>query len=144
MMTDFEPQVLAFACHFCAYAAADLAGSMRLSYPPNVKVLHLPCTGKLDVIYLLRAFERGADAVFVAGWLKGTCHYLEGNLGAERRVKYARKLLAETGLEPERLEMFFLSSAEGVKFAEIATEMTERARQLGPNPLKNGTNLESE
>lgn len=65
--TDFEPQVLAFACHYCAYAAADLAGSMRLSYPPNVKVLHLPCTGKLDVIYLLRAFEKGADAVFVAG-----------------------------------------------------------------------------
>jgi F420-non-reducing hydrogenase iron-sulfur subunit len=66
-MTDFEPQVLAFACHYCAYAAADLAGSMRLSYPPNVKVLHLPCTGKVDVIYLLRAFDRGADAVFVAG-----------------------------------------------------------------------------
>ena len=65
--TDFEPQVLAFACHYCAYAAADLAGSMRLSYPPNVKVLHLPCTGKLDVIYLLKAFEKGADAVFVAG-----------------------------------------------------------------------------
>ena len=65
--TDFEPQVLAFACHYCAYAAADLAGSMRLSYPPNVKVLHLPCTGRLDVIYLLRAFEKGADAVFVAG-----------------------------------------------------------------------------
>jgi F420-non-reducing hydrogenase iron-sulfur subunit len=67
IMTDFEPQVLAFACHYCAYAAADLAGSMRLSYPPNVKVLHLPCTGKVDIIYLLKAFEKGADAVFVAG-----------------------------------------------------------------------------
>ena len=133
---DQEPLILAFCCHYCAYAAADLAGSMRLQYPASVRVLRLPCTGKIEVNYLLAAFERGADGVIVAGCLEGGCHFLEGNLRARRRVERGRELLAEIGLEPERLEMFNLSSAEGTRFAEIVTSMVERLKRLGPSPLR--------
>jgi F420-non-reducing hydrogenase iron-sulfur subunit len=133
---ETEPLILAFCCHYCAYAAADLAGSMRLQYPCNVRVLRLPCTGKLEVNYLLAAFERGIDGVIVAGCLEGGCHFLEGNLRARRRVERARKLLEEIGLEPERLEMFNLSSAEGTRFAEIVTIMSQRLAKLGKSPLR--------
>jgi coenzyme F420-reducing hydrogenase delta subunit len=133
---DSEPLILAFCCHYCAYAAADLAGSMRLQYPQNVRVLRLPCTGKIEVNYILAAFERGVDGVIVAGCLEGGCHFLEGNLRARQRVARAKELLGEVGLEPERLEMFNLSSAEGGRFAEIVTTMVQRLKQLGPSPLR--------
>ncbi len=135
-MSDKEPLIIAFCCHYCAYAAADLAGSMRLQYPNNVRVLKLPCTGKLEVNYLLTAFEHGVDGVIVAGCLEGGCHFLEGNLRARRRVERAREILKEIGLEPERVEMFNLSSAEGPRFAQIVTEMTTRLASLGPSPLR--------
>ena len=135
-MSDQEPLIIAFCCHYCAYAAADLAGSMRLQYPTNVRVLKLPCTGKLEVNYLLTAFERGVDGVIVAGCLEGGCHYLEGNLRARRRVERAREILSEIGLEPERVEMFNLSSAEGPRFAQIVNEMSTRLAKLGPSPLR--------
>jgi coenzyme F420-reducing hydrogenase delta subunit len=131
-----EPVILAFCCHYCAYAAADLAGSLRLSYPPNVRVLRVPCTGKVEVTHVLRAFEWGVDGVIVAGCLEGGCHFLEGNLRARKRVERTRQLLDEIGLGRERLEMFNLSSAEGPRFAEIVREMTERLRRLGPSPLR--------
>lgn len=131
-----KPVIVAFCCHYCAYAAADLAGTMRLQYPDTVRVLRLPCTGKIEVNYLLAAFERGVDGVIVAGCLEGGCHFQEGNLRARRRVERAKQLLTEIGLEPERLEMFNLSSAEGTRFAEIVTEMTERVTRLGPSPLR--------
>ena len=134
--TNPEPVILAFCCHYCAYAAADLAGSMRLQYPNNVRVLRLPCTGKIEVNYILSAFEHGVDGVIVAGCLEGGCHFLEGNLRARRRVERAQQLLEEIGIEPQRLEMFNLSSAEGARFAEIVTEMSGRLEQLGPSPLK--------
>jgi F420-non-reducing hydrogenase iron-sulfur subunit len=133
---DDQPVILAFCCHYCAYAAADLAGSMRLQYPSNVRVLRLPCTGKTEVNYILAAFERGVDGVIVAGCLEGGCHFLEGNLRARKRVERARQILAEIGLEPERLEMFNLSSAEGPRFAQIVTEMNQRLVKLGPSPLR--------
>ncbi len=135
-MTDQEPLILAFCCHYCAYAAADLAGSMRLEYPDNVRVLRVPCTGKVEIDHLLAAFERGVDGVIVAGCLEGGCHFLEGNLRARRRVERTKQLLSEIGLEPERLEMFNLSSAEGQRFAQIVTEMTARLAELGPSPLR--------
>ena len=134
-MTDFEPKIVAFCCNFCAFAAADLAGAMRLQYPPNVRIIRLPCTGKVDALHLLKAFEGGADGVFVAGCLEGECHYLEGNLRARKRVAYVKRLLAEVGIEAERIEMFNLSSAMGGRFAEIAEEMTARVKQLGPSVL---------
>jgi coenzyme F420-reducing hydrogenase delta subunit len=135
-MTKDDPLILAFCCHYCAYAAADLAGSMRLQYPENVRVLKVPCTGKVEVDYILAAFERGVDGVIVAGCLEGGCHFLEGNLRARRRVERAKQLLDEIGLEPDRLEMFNLSSAEGARFAEIVAEMTQRLATLGPSPLR--------
>ena len=133
---DTEPVILAFCCHFCAYAAADLAGSMRLEYPDNVRVLRLPCTGKIEVNYMLAAFERGVDAIIVAGCLEGGCHFLEGNLRARRRVERTKQLLEEIGIEPERVEMFNLSSADGPRFAEIVTEMRGRLDKLGLSPLR--------
>lgn len=137
-MTDFEPRILALCCHYCAYAAADLAGSTRLQYPPNVRVLRLPCTGKVDIDYVMKAFESGVDGVIVAGCLEGGCHFEEGNLYAKKRVGLAKEVLAEAGIEGDRLEMFNLSSAEGNRFAEIVETMTERIKRLGPNPVRVG------
>ena len=131
-MSEWEPKIVAFCCDFCAFAAAELAGAMRLQYSPNVRIVRLPCTGKVDAIHLMKAFEDGADAVFVAGCLEGQCHYLEGNLRAKKRVAYVQKLLAEAQVEPERTEMFNLSSAMGGRFAEIVEEMTQRVKKLGP------------
>jgi coenzyme F420-reducing hydrogenase delta subunit len=130
-----KPIILAFCCHYCAYAAADLAGSMRLKYPSDVRVLRLPCTGKVEIDFLMRAFERGADAVVVAGCLEGGCHFQEGNLRARKRTERVKGYMKEIGLEPERLEMFNLSSAEGTRFAEIIQEMAERLVKIGPSPL---------
>ncbi|MFA5779349.1 MAG: hydrogenase iron-sulfur subunit [Elusimicrobiota bacterium] len=130
-MNDFNPQIVAFCCNYCAYAAADLAGTMKLEYPSNIKIVRLPCSGKVDVIYLLKAFENGADGVFVAGCEEGNCHFLEGNIIAKKRVNYAKGLLSEIGIEKERLEMFNLSASQGKKFAEIAREFTERIKKLG-------------
>jgi F420-non-reducing hydrogenase iron-sulfur subunit len=131
-----KPVILAFCCHYCAYAAADLAGSMRLQYPAEVRVLRLPCTGKVEIDFLMRAFERGADAVVVAGCLEGGCHFQEGNLRARRRTERVKGYMKEIGLEPDRLEMFNLSSAEGTRFAEIIQEMAARLTRLGPSPLR--------
>lgn len=131
----YEPKVVAFCCTYCAYTAGDLAGSMRLEYAPNVRVIKILCTGKIDAVLLLRAFADGADAVYVAGCNLGDCHFLEGNLRAIRTVAHAKHLLAEVGLEPERLEFFHIPASAGPLFAQRANEMTERARELGPNPL---------
>ena len=135
-MKNGEPRILALCCHYCAYAAADLAGSMRIQYPPNVRILRLPCTGKVDIGYIMRAFEQGVDGVIVAGCLEGGCHFQEGNLRAKKRVALARQVLQEAGFEPDRLEMFNLSSAQGQTFAEIVDLMTKRLRELGPSPLR--------
>jgi coenzyme F420-reducing hydrogenase delta subunit len=133
--------IVAFCCHYCAYAAADLAGSLRLQYPPSVNVVKLPCTGKLDVLMALDAFEHGADGVMVAGCMEGDCHYQLGNLNAKRRVNYVKRLLQEIGLEPERVRMFNLSSAMAKRWADAVTEMDETVRKLGPNPLRVNSQL---
>lgn len=131
-MSEFEPKMVAYCCNFCAFAAADLAGAMRVQYPPNVRIIRLPCTGKVDAVHLIKAFEDGADGVFVAGCLEGECHFLEGNLRAKKRVAYVKRLLDEVGINPQRVEMFNLSSAMGGQFAEIVEEMTGRIKKLGP------------
>jgi F420-non-reducing hydrogenase iron-sulfur subunit len=135
MNESFEPQILAYCCKYCAYAAADLAGSMRLNYPSNVKVIQVPCSGRVDILHLLAAFENGADGVYVAGCLEGECHFLEGNLKTRRKVESVQRTLEELGIEPERVQMYNLSSAQGPRFAEIATEMTEKIKALGPSPV---------
>lgn len=136
MSMNFEPVIIAYCCHYCAFAAADLAGSLRLQYPYNIRIIRLPCTGKVDIIHLLRAFEKGTDGVIVAGCLEGNCHFQKGNLYAKKRVQYTKKILDELGINGERLEMYNLSSAMGPRFAEIAKDMTEKIKQLGPSPVK--------
>jgi coenzyme F420-reducing hydrogenase delta subunit len=108
---------------------------MRLSYPSNIRVIQVPCTGRVDIIHLLKAFEEGADGVYVAGCLEGECHFLAGNLKAKRKVTYVKGVLEELGIEPERMEMFNLSSAQGAQFAEIANQMNEQITELGPSPV---------
>ena len=132
----FEPIIMAFCCHYCAYAAADLAGSMRLQYPPNIRIIRTPCTGRLEVELFLKAFEDGADGVIVAGCEEGSCHFKEGNLTAKRRVNYTRELMAESGLEMERLRMVNVSAANAPLFAKVVQDMVETVKKLGPSRLK--------
>jgi F420-non-reducing hydrogenase iron-sulfur subunit len=131
-MTEFSPKILAFCCNYCAYAAADLAGTSRMQYPTNVRIIRVPCSGKVDITYLLRAFETGADGVIVAGCLEGGCHFIEGNLHAKARVNFAKDILNAIGINGNRLEMFNISSAEAPQFVKIIEEMTARITKLGP------------
>ncbi len=135
-MNSFEPEVIAFCCRHCAYAAADLAGGSRASYPSAIKIVELPCTGRIDVPTLMHSFEQGADGVLVAGCLQGRCHYIQGNLYARKRVDYLGALMKEIGLQPERLRMINISAAMGVQFAQLAGEHVETVRALGPSPLR--------
>ena len=137
-MEQFEPIIVAFCCHYCAYTAADMAGSMRLAYPPNVKIVRVPCSGKVDAIHIMKALEKGADGVLVAGCLEGDCHFKNGNVKALHRVNYLKKLLEEIGIEAERVKMVTMSAGMGIRFAKIATEFTDTIRKLGPNSIKNG------
>lgn len=135
-MENFEPIIVAFCCHYCAYTAADMAGSQRLPYPSNVKIVRVPCSGKVDALHITTAFEKGADGVYVAGCLEGDCHFKNGNEKAARRVAYVQNYLEEIGIEPERLEMVRVSAGMGHRFAQIATEITEKIRKLGPSPIR--------
>ncbi|MCF8025925.1 MAG: hydrogenase iron-sulfur subunit [Desulfobacteraceae bacterium] len=135
MSEKFVPQIVGFCCKYCAYAAADLAGSMRLSYPSSLKIIQVPCTGRIDIIHILKTIEEGADGVMVAGCLEGECHFLEGNFKAKSRVEHVKTILSRIKMNPDRVEMFNLSSAMGPRFAEIASEMTERIKELGPSPV---------
>jgi coenzyme F420-reducing hydrogenase delta subunit len=134
-MDKFEPVIVAFCCHYCAYTAADMAGSMRMSYPANVKIIRVPCSGKVDTIHIMKAFEKGADGVYVAGCLEGDCHFKNGNVKAARRVAVVKKLLDDIGIGADRVEMKTLSAGMGDRFAQIAKDFTEKIRQLGPNPI---------
>lgn len=125
-----SPRIVAFCCHYCAFTAADLAGTMRQQYPTNVRIVRLPCTGKVDVNMLLEAFVAGADGVMVAGCEEGSCHFIQGNLRAKGRVAHAKDLLAEAGVDPERLEMYHIAASQGPLFASTATEFTEKITGL--------------
>jgi F420-non-reducing hydrogenase iron-sulfur subunit len=138
-MKHFEPVIVAFCCHYCAYTAADMAGSKRLCYPPNVKIVRVPCSGKVDAIHIMKALEMGADGVYVAGCLEGDCHFKTGNIDAAKRVAYIKKLLDEIGIGGERVEMIFMSAGMGERFAQTAADMTEKIRKLGPNPVKSAS-----
>jgi F420-non-reducing hydrogenase iron-sulfur subunit len=135
---SYEPKIIAFACEYCSYTAADLAGSMRLQYPANVRIIKIPCTGRTDAIMLLRALEEGADAVFVSGCQPGDCHFLKGNYRAKALVPGVKRMLAEIGLHPDRVEFFHVAASEAQRWVEVVEEMTSRARRLGPNPIRTG------
>jgi len=135
-MENFEPEIVAFCCHYCAYTAADMAGSKRISYPSNVKIIRVPCTGKVDAIHIMKALEKGADGVYVAGCLEGDCHFKTGNTRASHRVIQVQKILEDLGWEKERVAMITMSAGMGERFAETALEFTEKIRNLGPSPVK--------
>jgi coenzyme F420-reducing hydrogenase delta subunit len=130
MSTSDEPKIIAFCCHYCAFTAADLAGTMRQQYPPNIHIVRLPCTGKVDVNLLLQAFVDGAEGVMVAGCEIGSCHFIEGNVRAVKRVAYAKKKLGETGIDPQRLEMYHIAASQGPLFAETSKIFTDRIKKI--------------
>jgi len=139
--STFEPEITAFYCIYCGYMAADTAGAMNIQYPANVKFIRLPCTGKTDIRYLLEAFEQGADGVYVVACPIGNCHHVRGNERGHARLERAQEILDEIGLGRERLDMFFMSGSQSHTFALVAQTMTERIRELGPNPLKNKNDI---
>jgi coenzyme F420-reducing hydrogenase delta subunit len=132
----FEPEITAFYCVYCGYMAADTAGALRVQYPANVKFVRMPCTGKTDVRYLLEAFEQGADGVYVVACPIGNCHHVRGNERGLARLKRAKKILDEIGLGGDRLDMFFMSGSQAHTFTQAVQTMTDRIRQLGPNPIR--------
>ena len=133
MTTEFNPKIIAFCCNWCAYAGADLAGVSRLQYPPNFRVVMLPCTGRMDPKFILDAFRHGADGVWVSGCHPGDCHYIAGNLHARRKFTLMHDFLAGLGIEPERLHFSWISSAESTKFQETAIAVINSIKALGPN-----------
>lgn len=133
MMTEqFEPVIIGFTCNWCSYRAADLAGTSRLQYPPNVRLVRLMCSGRLDPSFVLRALAGGADGVLISGCHPGECHYLEQNLKTMRRYWLLRRTLEQFGVEPERVRLVWASAAEGVRLARVIEEMVEEVRALGP------------
>ena len=133
---SFEPEITAFYCIYCGYMAADTAGALEIQYPANVKFVRMPCTGKTDVRYLLEAFEQGADGVYIVACPIGNCHHVRGNERGWARLNRAKKILDDIGIGGNRLDIFFMSGSQALAFANAAKTMTERIRELGPNPLK--------
>ena len=135
-MAEFEPQIVAFCCNWCTYAAADLAGTSRVHYPPNVKIVRVMCSSMVNPIYILKAFEGGADGVLVAGCHHSDCHYIDGPVKCDATVDNLRKVLHVLGLEDARLRRELVAASEGVVFARIIKEMVEQLKKLGPSPFK--------
>jgi len=136
---SFEPKILGILCNWCSYAGADLAGISRKKYSPNVRVVRVMCSGRVEPAFILKAFEKGADGVLILGCHPGDCHYAEGNYKALRRMPMLKKLLSQMGIENERLRMEWVSASEGDRFAAIVDEMTEQVRKLGPFPRNGGS-----
>jgi F420-non-reducing hydrogenase iron-sulfur subunit len=135
-MAEFEPQIVAFCCNWCTYAAADLAGTSRVHYPPNVRIIRVMCSGMVNPIYILKAFEGGADGVLVAGCHHSDCHYIDGPVKCDATVDKLRKVLHVLGLEDERFRRELVAASEGVVFARIIKEMVEQLKKIGPSPFK--------
>lgn len=135
-MDDFEPRIVAFLCNWCAYTGADLAGTSRIQYPPNVRAIRVMCTGGVDPIYVIKALLEGADGVLIGGCHPGDCHYQSGNLKARRRVAILRSILEQLGLDPDRVWLRWISASEGKLFADTITEMVEELKEKGPNPMR--------
>jgi F420-non-reducing hydrogenase iron-sulfur subunit len=136
MNDDFEPRIIGFFCNWCTYAGADLAGTSRIQYPPNIRVIRLMCSGALDPVYVIKALLEGADGVLIGGCHPGDCHYQSGNYKARRRVAILQSILKQMGFEPERVWLRWISASEGRYFADTVTEMVAKLKELGPNPLK--------
>jgi F420-non-reducing hydrogenase iron-sulfur subunit len=132
----FEPKIVAFLCNWCTYAGADLAGTGRIQYPTNIRIIRIMCSGALDPTYVLKVLLEGADGVLIGGCHPGDCHYLSGNLKARRRLAILKSVLEDAGLQPERVWLRWISASEGAYFAETVTDFVGHLRELGPNPLR--------
>ena len=131
-----EPKIIAFLCNWCSYAGADLAGTSRLQYPPSIRVIRVPCSGRINPLYIIKALMEGADGVMVSGCHPGDCHYLSGNLFARRRFVVLKKLLSVCGINPDRVQFTWVSASEGGRFAEVIKEVTENIKKIGLNKAK--------
>jgi F420-non-reducing hydrogenase iron-sulfur subunit len=135
---EWEPKIIGFLCNWCSYTGADLAGTSRLQYPANIRVIKVMCSGRVNPQFVLKAFQEGADGVLVSGCHPGDCHYIEGNYHARRKLTLMTDLLGFMGVDPERFQMSWVSASEGQKFAEVVTKFTERVRELGPQTKLRG------
>jgi coenzyme F420-reducing hydrogenase delta subunit len=135
-MADFDPKIVAFCCDQSGYPAADMAGTLRLKLPENVEIVRVPCSGRIETIYLLKALEKGVDGVLIFACYEENCQFLRGNLRAKGRLSYAHRMLEKIGLEKERIEIFHLATNSGVKLAEALHRKSEQLKKLGPNPAK--------
>ena len=140
MPETFEPYIVGFLCNWCGYAGADLAGTSRIQYPPNLRAIRLMCSGRVEPTFILTALKRGADGVLVVGCHPGDCHYINGNLRTERRIALLKKMLSDLGLNDKRVRLEWISAGEGEKFATVVKEFVEEIRALGTNPLEENTN----
>jgi F420-non-reducing hydrogenase iron-sulfur subunit len=136
MSDDFHPNIIAFCCNWCSYAGADLAGTSRLQYPPDVRIIRVMCSGMVHPNLVMDALTKGADGVIICGCHPGDCHYLEGNLKAEKRAEAISLMLEDFGIEPERFRLEWISASEGQKFAQVMTDMVEAIKKLGPSPYR--------
>ncbi len=135
-MSDFDPKIIAFCCDQSGYPAADMAGTLRLKIPENVEIVRVPCAGRIETIYLLKALERGADGILVFACYEKNCQFLRGNLRAKGRLAYAHRMLEKIGLEKERIEICHLATNSGVKLTETLRRKSEQLKKMGPNPGK--------
>ena len=134
-MDGFEPKIIGFCCNWCAYAGADLAGIGRIQYPPNLRMIRVMCSGTIEPVYILEAFQKGADGVFIGGCHPGECHYQAGNYKTMRKVILMKRLLSQLGISPKRLRLEWVSAAEGQRFAQVVTDFIAEVKELGPNSL---------
>lgn len=132
---EWEPKIIAFLCNWCSYAGADLAGTSRLQYPPNIRVIRVLCSGRINPLFIIKALASGADAVMVSGCHPGDCHYLTGNMYARRRFVMLKRLLATAGIEPDRVHFTWVSASEGNRFASVVEEVVSKVKKLGPNRI---------
>jgi len=135
-MREFEPKILAFCCNWCSYAGADLAGVSRFQYPPNIRIIRVMCSGRVEPEFLVKALSLGVDGVLVCGCHIGDCHYIYGNHRTAKRMAILKRILGYLGIDPSRMKLEWVSASEGARFAEVVTKFTEEMRKLGPNPLK--------
>jgi F420-non-reducing hydrogenase iron-sulfur subunit len=139
---EFEPLIVAFCCNWCSYAGADLAGTSRFEYPPNIRIIRVMCSGRIDPTFVLEALKMGADGVLIAGCHPGDCHYQKGNYLMEKRFSYIMKAVESIGIEPQRVKLEWISASEGAKFAALVRELTQQIKQLGPSPFRLTSDLE--
>jgi len=140
-LEEFEPKIVGFLCNWCSYAGADLAGTSRIQYPPNIRIIKVMCSGSVDSVYIMRAFLEGADGVFIGGCHPGDCHYQDGNYKARRKAVLLKSILETLGLEKDRIWIRWVSASEGQKFADTMKEMTDEIKKLGPNPIVKHWNI---